>query len=554
MGWLDDWDESAGLWLQKSPGHTVSVASCAQVHPGPNAAARLLLAAEVGQLGQLNSPAVLRALRKMQVTDGSSFHGCMLWYLEEPCPRDTNAAFFTALSLLVLQMRFRQQLPADAQATLGEILADLRVWFDHTLAWPEPWYLNKFMGDLVCAHLLGEAVGAAPHERLVQVMHDSAAYWRANGYGWAEHMSDCYSQVAMSQVSLLLTLSQSLSAPLREQYQRILEDLVAIEEAFGGQPRVPAIRSYAFGTSPTHTSFRSRVRPRAGLPETVGNMPDLCPLLHELGWHRLVPPPAAVARDIRVPCFGGAAAVARIEPDVRLGTMSRYPLMSSADHANWGLSWQSFPAAMWRNEGDWMYLQWHAQEDGPERCHPALRLAAAYMHNALTTAVRPPIVGRTFSIQRGGRALVLRVLPAVAASWRKAGDRLCLVDCHAQLEAPPTSDHWSVLHLRYPQRTVCVNHVDLWGSGSPVLRREGGLDWQVALEGSPLDGTRMIVGLWGIDLDGPMAAAPQARPAAIPAAPRSPNESAWDIRWPWAGETWHVRADPLAAEPLTEIK
>ena len=96
------------------------------------------------------------------MTDGSSRHGCLKWYWEEPRPVDTNAAFFTGLNLIVLQLGFPDQLErldADARATLEAILTDLSVWFDRTLAHPSRYYPNKYMGDLVCRWLLLEALG-----------------------------------------------------------------------------------------------------------------------------------------------------------------------------------------------------------------------------------------------------------------------------------------------------------------------------------------------------------------------------------------------------------
>jgi len=32
-----------------------------------------------------------------------------------------------------------------------------------------------------------------------------------------------------------------------------------------------------------------------------------------------------------------------------------------------------------------------------------------------------------------------------------------------------------------------------------------------------------------------------------------PEERVWTIRWTWPGRDWHVRIDPLAAEPLMQL-
>jgi hypothetical protein len=48
-----------------------------------------------------------------------------------------------------------------------------------------------------------------------------------------------------------------------------------------------------------------------------------------------------------------------------------FPLMPSAEHNRWGLSWQSFPACFWHVNGAWGYTQWETVENGVRRCHPA---------------------------------------------------------------------------------------------------------------------------------------------------------------------------------------
>lgn len=552
MDWKANWDEEIGLWSQASPGHTIHVAHLPRVHPGPNAAAMLCLAAEMGCLADLPAETVLKALRRMQVTDRSEMHGCLLWYAEEPGPADTNAAFFTAISLLVIHRFYAEQLSPAAKECLSIILRDLRIWFHHAVGRRTWNYLNKYLGDLACAWLLQDAAGAEPEASLVDAMHEAAAYWRANGYGWGEHMSDVYADVALSEVSLLL-LAGSLPDDLRQAYSDLQADLLAIEDAFEGGPRVPVLRGYWFEHSPTRVSYRDQVRPRPPGEPKVGNMPDLGNLFHHLGWHGRVPARQGSRSDVTVPCFGGTAAVTKIEPDVRLGSMTRFPVMPSADHFTWGLSWQSFPVALWRNEGDWAFLQWHTQEGGKARCHPAGNYHGTYLRNALTETVSPPLTGRTTCIQKGGRLLALRIMPGIAMGWQSAGDRLRLIDGHAEISEPPPCDRFAQLLLRYPQRQVSVGYLDLARAGLPQTRRDGArLDWQVMLEGDALSQRRMLVGLWSFCLDGALPAVPDIRLAKLPTVPRTAEEQAWDVVWHWPDGRWRVRVDPLSPTPLTD--
>ena len=469
---------------------------------------------------------------------------------------DTNAAFFTGLSLLVVRKCFADSLPARARALLDEILAGLAVWFGRAAAERTFYYPNKYLGDLVCAHLLGEALGRGPDEALAGAMADAADYWQRNGWGWGEHLSDGYSRVCLDELSVLLMLSEHLSADVRRRYEALLAELLAVGDHFDGGPRVPAVRSYAFDAPPRWANYRDLVRRRAaGEAPPFGNLPAVGHLLDRLGWHGRVPARLARARDLEVACFGGAVATARIEDDVRLGSLSRFPLMPSAEHPTWGLSWQCFPVALWHSQGDWGFCQWEAVERGSIRCHPATDKRSAYLHNALTGEVSPPVVGHTFAVQRGGNLVALRRMPAIPASWEALTDRFRLVGDSAAIERGPSGERWSQWLLRWGNRTVSLCHVDLTASAAPEMKREGGrVDWEVRRAAEDLRGRRGVVGLWAICLAGPIDCPPQLTEAGgIPAVCRVAEERAWELRWPWRDVTWRLRIDPLAGAPLAEV-
>ena len=234
--WQQQWNEQIGLWTRHGAGHTAPVAEAERMHPGTTAAARLVSAALVDRLGELDAAAVLGALRQMQVTDGGNRHGCLKWYWEEPRPVDTNAAFFTGLNLIMLRMAFPEQvegLDAEARETLDNILRDLSVWFDHTLERPSRYYPNKYMGDLVCRWLLIEALGQqTQRDRVAEEMLESARYWQQENWGWGEHMSNIYAAVLLDQTSVLLMLSEDLPEDVRRAYTELRDDLLAIEDAY----------------------------------------------------------------------------------------------------------------------------------------------------------------------------------------------------------------------------------------------------------------------------------------------------------------------------------
>ncbi|GAB4453440.1 MAG: hypothetical protein OHK0029_06260 [Armatimonadaceae bacterium] len=566
MDFRSNWNEAVGLWKQ-SGGHTRPVAERTEVHAAPAAARYLLMAAEHNRTGEVATERVLQNLRTMQVTDHGAKHGCLRWYWEEDEPVDTNAAFFVALSLIPLHARYTDRLTETERHLLEAILDDLQIWFAAQCRHRAEYYPNKYLGDLVCGWLLTEATDRqeADGDAIAQRMREAAAYWRQNGWGWGEHLADIYATVCLNELSLLLLLAKRLPEDVHETYYSLFAELLALDDAFGGEPRVPAIRSYAFQQPPRHQRFRDAI-PRE-LPDSDTALPQpggvhgaiLARLYCELGWHRLAPapqPPVTPQTDIRISCFGGAEAVAHCLPDVRVGSLTRFPLMPSADHPTWGLSWQTFPVALWRPDGDWAFLQWSVTEGGQERCHPAENKKTAYLANTLTPSVNPPITGRTFARQVGGNVLVLRLFPAIPGAAEQIADRLRVVQPSPDWQEGNGGSDWYERLLRTDKRTIQVACVPLpLGTIAPVVRSyPQGTDWQVIRDRSALDGMRLFVTLWAISLDGAIDSEPEWHEPDLPPVPRAPEERAYDLTWRWQSHTWKVRIDPLAPEPLTAIE
>jgi hypothetical protein len=576
VAWAARWDPHVGLWWQHHSGHTPRTADLPRVHPAPSAASRLLLAAQAGRLQSVDVSSVLTALRRMQVLNGRALHGCLRWYWEEKWPSDHNAAFFTALSLIAIDRCYADQLTPTQRAALREILADLRIFFTREGEERNFEYLNRSLGDVVCAWLTTEIAtpeGAAidADGKLRALMLEAATYWEAHHWGWGEHLSDTYGSVCLDELSLLLLVSRRLPDDVRARYKGLFDELLALDDAFGGQPRVPAIRSYAFAAAPTHSSYRDTVRPPAAPvpPQTTPLMPPelggvfqhrapLGATFHELGWHDLAPPRKPPQKDLRIACFGGAIATAHLEDDVRLGSLSRSPVQPTAEHRSWGNAWQSFPVAMWRPAGDWAFLQWESRAKDRVRAHPAADIVTGFRDNALATAKAPLAVGQTFAIQRGGDLIALRVMPVLPAEWDALADRLRVVGAGAQVVASPTTDGPGRLVLRYPQRTLSVHCIPI-SAGATVSSGvtsggEGITDWGVRFDRAALKKLRMVVVLWGISIDGPIDAAPDLRPVLTAVGDgRSPEERAVEVRWAWPQRQWHLRIDPRDPLPLRDL-
>ena len=576
--WSERWDAEVGLWWQHHAGHTRRVAQLPRVHPAPSAAARLLLAAQARRLQSVDVSAVLGALRRMQVLKGDKMHGCMRWYWEEKWPDDQNASFFTGMSLIALDRCYAEQLEPEQREALRAILKDLGAYFRAEADERRFFYPNRCLGDLAGAWLIGEITGEANVDAdgsLRRIMLDAADYWETRGWGWGEHLSDTYAGVCLDNISALLLLSRHLPDDVRARYKRLFDDLLAIDDAFAAQPRVPAIRSYAFGAGPTHTGYRERIRPLSDdvsqplahqttplMPPEAGDVfqhrPPLGATFHAHGWHDLAPMPSTSAtrqhqRDLVIPCQD-AIAWARIREDVRLGSVSRFPLSPDAESHAWGMSWQSFPVALWRPTGDWGFLQWETRAGDRVRAHPAIDMLTAYPDNALTPKGSAITVGRTYAIQRGGDVIALRIMPAIAPEWDHVVDRWRLLGSTAEIPAPVTEPSHAQLLLRYPQRDVSVQCVPLSpggvvGFGEPSCA----LDWGVRYDRAALSKLRTVVVLWGVSMNGRVGTAPVIAPAGEAlGSDKTDDERPLEVRWAWPQTQWHLRIDPRDSRPLQD--
>jgi hypothetical protein len=557
--WAEPFNPDLGLWTSTQPGHTRPVAMLPQNHSGVAAACRLVIAGQLGILDQLPASLILRSLRGMQTFDGGPRHGCFRWFAEEPAPVDTNAAFFTGLNLVVLSAAYRDQLAAGDLAVLDVMLADLHHWFLRQCHDAELHYPNKFLGDLVCAWLLHEQVGGSDDERisLIEALREAALYWRDQHWGWGEHLSDAYASVMLNELSSLLLLSNSLPTEIRQLYTDLFRELVALDDAYAGAPRVPAIRSYAFTARPPAVSYRSGIRLWASWEEVFASQYhhfQFGHLFHQRGWQDLAGPQQSVASNLQVPCFGGAYATAWISPKARLGTMSRYPIMPRTDHSNWGLSWQSLPVVLAAGAEGWSFLRWHTREGGVDRYHPAQDKRLAYLSNALTDAVSPPIVGQTFSLQDGPDAVVLRIMPVIARSWETVADQFVILGSEWTVRCEERQDDAFRLVLALGENVLTLFFHSLGRDVQPVLHRtETGWLWEVSSTQEALQGVEMLPFLWTIAWGRDVPFGPQAEPFTRPGYSVRVPKSFWRVPWLLHQDQRSVEIDLGAPEPLVLV-
>jgi len=552
-----NWNPEIGLWSSEGQGHTEGTKGLSIKHSGCDAAAKLVVAGQAGILGRIDIEKVLSALRAMQSTEPGELQGCIRWYWEESRIYDSNAAFFTGQSLIVLRKVWYDQLDEKSRELLDTILHDLKTWFTCAISHRTYNYPNKYLGDLVCGWMLLEILDCLDESSpVLECMREATDYWSNRGWGWGEHMSDCYSKVMLDQLSLLVLLAEKLPDDVLAIYKNLLDELLSIEDAYSGGGRVPALRSYSFLESPRHIHYRDLVKPWDDDEDLrIGNQPPLGSLFYQLGWHNLVSKKSPSVKDVSVPCFDGAVATACIEPDIRIGAVTRFPVMPSAEYQTWGLSWQCFPTAFWRPQGDWGFHQWQTVENGRSCSHPASSTTHSHFRKTHTDNLWPPIVGRTYTIQRGGDILVLRIMSPIIHSFEKVVDRFRLVDGHADVNINNCADGWSQLLLKYPERTVSVSHVELMKEVSCALAENipGVLDWEAVIAGGLLREKRCVISLWGMSLNGEITNAPVVETSGSVFMARSDDESLREIHWEWPRTTWDIRIDPLSANPLVEV-
>jgi hypothetical protein len=235
-----------------------------------------------------------------------------------------------------------------------------------------------------------------------------------------------------------------------------------------------------------------------------------------------------------------------------LGTLTRYPILPNTDRETSGLSWQTMPVAFVRNGTDWGFLRFYAKEGERERGFPALEKHWAYLSNALSLKEKPVPVGQTWSIQYGGDAIVLRIMPVVPTSWDAYEDHLQIIRPTGKLAELPAGGPMQGLDFAYPERTFSIRLVPLVDGGQiqrtdlSFSKDDPALRWGLRLTGNPLHRLKRIVTLWGLSMNGPIREAPQIEPLT------DAGDGTVHATWTWKARTWRLRIDPAAEKAIVE--
>lgn len=573
----DRFRPALGLWSQPGGGHTASVSGLDVVHAGPHAVMRLLVAMQGDDWQACPALDILRGIRSTQIVGSGDQFGAFKWYVEEPRLADDHAVFFNGLGFVALWSVYRERLGPECCERLAEMLKDMGVYAMNCALKRKLYYPNEYLGYLICSWFSAEWFGSdADRHTCAELIDEAAEYWLKHHWGWGEHLSNIYGNVLLDELSLLLLFGK-LPSRVAGKLKTLFGELLRIDDQFAGGPRVPIIRSYSFDAAPGRSRYRDQIKPMPAVAfiaksEAMGQRLDtVCtpyaadgdeywvPLgqcLYDAGWNDLAPPALPPSSSVEIACYD-ATARAFIDPDMRLGSLSKFPFMPSAEHAAWGLSWQSFPLCLWHSGGSWGFWQWETGSSHGRKCHPAESKASAYLNPALTRSINPPIAGNTFSLQRSGNAIALRTMPAVADDWDSLTDRFRLLGTPTRVQEEHGSDCWTQLIVEYGDRQIGIQCIVPGGGRRPRLTRIGDsrIHWELVWERSELRTMRRAIALWGVSLYGKVRHAPVLQltegPMRFPRDSRS--EAVWSLYWDWEGGEWRAQVDPAGAVPIRQI-
>jgi len=565
------WDENIGLFktFPGAKGHTMENRGKENLHAIPNNLHCVYYAAEKGCLHAFDYLRVLKWARKCQSTganaaDGQQ-RGHIKWYLEDNGISDGNSTFFCCMSLVPLRKYHAAAIGEEATLLIDQILAEcLYCFLPKKCSTPAYWYSNAVLGHYVMAWILNEMYGTQENGDVLKGILDRVADYSLNEHwGWGEHLSDTYGTLCVTLISMLLLMSEHLPVDTRDAYKKLLAQLLAIKDTYRGKVTVPAIRSYMLSKPQIYLEqrhYREKVSDRCDEKEIrpeKNNCPNLGPLFNQLGWHeKLAPPRTTPEREVDIPCFDNAKAMAIVESDFRIGAFDRYPIMQNVPY----LDGYVFPLAFFHDNGDWGFLQWESQEEGEVYGHPC----SAYMKNyhanspeeGLSAKSVTPIGGRTFALRKKNSFLLLRNMPVIFRTWNTFKDRLRIVRPSAKFtfkNSQPIinpvypSFCYSILSLEWPNRRLSVARVSFRDTAEhkapkihqPAPAEPDTLDWDIEYPDFA-EHPRRLMGLnslWIFSLNAEIDEPPEVHPVM---ARRHASGPVSQLNWNIGEDRWRV--------------
>jgi len=351
---------------------------------------------------------LLAEIAKLQdVDEKSPTYGCCRWYREEPCIRDTNAAFFVLLPIIEALLFCGEKISNREREILSPVIERATVWFARECEERGYHYPNKIMSD--GALLLALAKLGVNHElrkKAYDFWNGWIVYTEKYGWGWGENTSKVYTGIMISALDVALSCldaDEALYAKLFGLRKRLRD-----YRAFHGEDYefVPSIRTYNFqGLAVTGSAHGASVMsPYQRLANQLAGQlaPQYTPAPFGDKFHK-------------EHIFGNSCAFTYKGEKIRLGTINQFPVMpgSYQNEGSWGLGWQSMPVSVLALNHETSFLRFASVAGGKLRTHPAMDKHSAFLDNALFGDENIPDVF-TLSNQRENMAVVVRTMSHIA--------------------------------------------------------------------------------------------------------------------------------------------
>lgn len=367
---------------------------------------------------------VLTQLAALQDTDKSSDkYGCMRWYREEPCIRDTNGAFFVLKPLAAAMLICSDKLNVTEQNLIKEMLNKGLHWFkkecrDHGLFYP-----NKIVSDgalLSCiAHITNDE--SAKNDALT-FWNKWLNYTKNYGWGWGENTSACYASIIIEALELAAA-SMKNESHIYIELIKLRNVLLNYMDFHDELEYIPSIRSYNFAGKIKNSyivNYISQIITPSNLPGDTNYKKLSALILHQHSPEYIKDDNNENFRKEHI--YANSYAYTYKGSNIRLGTISHFPVMPGCyQNSGWGLGWQSMPISVLAVNHGVSYLRYTAVSDKKLRTHPAYDKHSAYLSTALFSDENIPDIS-TVSYQDENIALIIRQISHIANKAESVAD------------------------------------------------------------------------------------------------------------------------------------
>ncbi len=368
---------------------------------------------------EIDGEATLSEIAKLQDVDKASpTYGCLRWYREEPCIRDTNGAFFVLKPVAMALLFCPEKISAREREIILPVLKTAGEWFSDECNNYGYYYPNKIASDGAMLMAIGIITG---DDELIRKAEEFWSGWLdytdEYGWGWGENTSKCYCVILNDALELALCCMKEDSEIYRRLYKArsILLDYVAYH---GEYEFVPSIRTYTFSGTVTATQG---VTIDSLSPDTLKN-PDgkidcydlLTLILHDKAPRYTAVPDESSFHLERI--FGDSYAATYKGENIRLGTVSKFPVMPGCYQNDWwGLGWQSMPVSVLAKKHETSFLRFASVCEGKLRTHIAYNKHYAYLNTHMFSDENIPDV-LTVCNQKDNTAVIVRTIGHLANS------------------------------------------------------------------------------------------------------------------------------------------